>query len=498
MPNYLAIDWEKDQLYGLEADVSAGAVRLVRSFDLQWPDEVLSANDPSAAGKWLGSKLQEHGISAAQVLVTLPREDAVVRHLELPPSPADELPDLVRFQASIKSTRPLDELLLDYVPLYNEVAGETKDVLMTTVAKEQTDFITKTLESAGLSLTSIGLAPIAAAELVARVEEQQAVNPNETSLLVCAHGDRVEISAIKRRNLLFTHSTRLMSTNDASQHIQVILAEISRSFVALQKTLPDVSIVRGWIIAAPDEASTLAERLQERLSISTVSVPECQVKVIDPLNLSNATNAPIDVGGSHAPYVGPSGILMWASGGRTEFVDFLNPRKRPEVRDTRKYKVVAIAAAAVLVLGTGFTFRQMTINELESSYRSISGEVRDKKKELEPLLERVDKADTVQSWVDRRINWLEQTDELITSIDGTENYFLNDLRLTTGGSGKLKGRIGGTGSAKSDAHVYALNTTLDGNTNTISDSKDAEYKRSFKLDVELKKEELEEEESDKK
>ncbi|MBM80294.1 MAG: hypothetical protein CMJ78_06830 [Planctomycetaceae bacterium] len=490
MPNYIALDWEQDQLFGIEADVNSGAVRLKRAFNLKWPDDV--GTDPSARGQWLGTQLQEHRISASQALVTLPREDAVVRHLELPPCPADELSELVRFQAAIKSTRPIDELLLDYLPV--EIADDevAQSVLMTTVAREQSDSIRQTLESAGLTLASIGLTPVAAAELVVRVEEQQRLDETETSLVVWAHGDRVEISVIKRRSLLFTHSTRLTSTEDTSQHIQTILAEVSRSFVALQKLLPDVSIARGWIIAPNEEAETLAARLQERLSISTVSIPEISVRTIDPLNLSGSATVPIDVPGSHAPYVGPAGILMWASGGRAEFVDFLNPRRPAEVKDTRKLRAIVIAASVAVIIGGGLFWRQSEVAALEKAYLDAKSE----QSSLEELQERaagnVENVTAVQEWVDNRVDWLAKSHDLFNDMNGTERYYLTDLRMTlAGGSGA--GNITGNGESKTYGEVITLYQDLGEhpervvNTHEIPRGKDAEYPFRFELDINLQK-----------
>ena len=117
MPDFIALDWEHLQVCGLDAEVTAAGVRVHQAFTLTWPEGKSPDVDALAAGGWLHEQFQSLGLTAKSVLVTVPREDAVVRVLEVPDVPDAELPDVVRFQAAAKSTRPLDTQLLDYLPL---------------------------------------------------------------------------------------------------------------------------------------------------------------------------------------------------------------------------------------------------------------------------------------------------------------------------------------------------------------------------------------------
>ena len=72
---------------------------------------------PEAAGKQLRAELNRAASRSTHVLVSLPREEAVVRLLELPECTDDELPELVRLQAATRSAVPLDRLLLDFLPI---------------------------------------------------------------------------------------------------------------------------------------------------------------------------------------------------------------------------------------------------------------------------------------------------------------------------------------------------------------------------------------------
>ena len=90
MPDVLAIHWDKKRLRVVEASIGA-SVRIVQSFAVEVPELPKST--------WLRDALRRQGTTARQVIVCLPRDEAILRQLELPDAPDDELPSLVYFQA---------------------------------------------------------------------------------------------------------------------------------------------------------------------------------------------------------------------------------------------------------------------------------------------------------------------------------------------------------------------------------------------------------------
>src|SRR5690606_1861377 len=168
MPHLISIDWEPDNLTGVEASVNDGTARVRRCFNFDIPEGIDLEEEPQRAGQWLTSSLKEAGINGTDALVVLPREAIVVRRLDLPNAPDAELPDLVRFQAATKSSTPLDKLALDYVPIPVEGDATSRQVLMMPVDAARVKSIRQVLASAGLNLLGVGVSPIAVAELVTR------------------------------------------------------------------------------------------------------------------------------------------------------------------------------------------------------------------------------------------------------------------------------------------------------------------------------------------
>ncbi|WP_298864324.1 hypothetical protein, partial [uncultured Gimesia sp.] len=53
MADYLAINWGKTGLFGVEAHVSSTSVSLKQSFHIEWPKQLNPVQDPISAGSWL-------------------------------------------------------------------------------------------------------------------------------------------------------------------------------------------------------------------------------------------------------------------------------------------------------------------------------------------------------------------------------------------------------------------------------------------------------------
>src|ERR1700722_17213904 len=117
MSEYLALDWDDQQLLGLDAQVASESLHVRKWVRFEWKADARPSEHTEAAGKQRRAELDRAGIGATHVLISLPREEAIVRLLELPECTDDELPELVRLQAVTRSAVPLDRLLLDFLPL---------------------------------------------------------------------------------------------------------------------------------------------------------------------------------------------------------------------------------------------------------------------------------------------------------------------------------------------------------------------------------------------
>lgn len=445
MADLLALEWENEQLCGVQARVTAGQVRIRRCFQLKKPDD-LDLADAKRAGVWLKEQLTQYGIKTEPVCVTLPRDEAVVKRLELPDAPDDELPALVRFQAGAKSSQPLGELSLDFLPLPLRDGVTGREVLMATIPRKAVEEIRGVCERAGLYLTALGLAPVAIAELVVRREQPPSEDAHAASLVVSRHGSRVEIFVIRRGHLLFAHSTRL-SPEDDNQTQQAIIAEMFRALVALQGLHAAVKITQVWMLVDPaDHHGGLAEHLSRRLG--------CPVEALDPFATVEWERHDAELPRDRSLFAGPVGMLLSKSGALAPAIDFLAPRQPPVKRDPRKRRNVMLAAGAVaaaVVLAGSYALWLHDLNKKIEDLQKDEGTLAAAVKRGEPVLKQ---ADLVQQWSDAHVVWLDEMLELTRRIK-TDRIYLSTIRFDPQ-TGQSLAKVGLQGYARGRNDVTKL------------------------------------------
>jgi Tfp pilus assembly PilM family ATPase len=484
MSDFLAIDLEPHRICGIEASVERGSVKIRKSFSIEVPESI-SVDDPQGLGEWLKGELRRERASASQVCISLPREDVIVRHLETPDVPDDELPDLVRYQSAAKSSIPLDQLTLDFLPLPRREDSSVRDVLVSTVHQDRIKRLRTISSAAGLDLQSVGVSSVATAGIVSLEEHRIDHSAGEIVVVVALHGDRVEISILGEGHLHFTHSTQVVSGGQPTP----ILAEISRALVALQKRLPNLRVVRCWMIGSPDENSNLGDAIRDRF--------RCDIKQLDPFQGQGVTLGCTPVDDPHGAFGGPIGQLVSHSLEVSCAVDFLNPRRPAVKKDySRQKKLAGVAAVAILLIGM-FGYRSYAVAALEKKVELATKDEKDQKELLEELEPQVKVAVSVGEWASSRVNWLEEADTLAETIDGTERHYLTKLQFGEG-TRKERGTVTAAGHAKERFDIEGLNaelmqrTDLEVNAKPIKKSgRDGDYPQQFDLDLKLKHSEVE-------
>jgi hypothetical protein len=323
-------------------------------------------------------------------------------------------------QAATKSSSSLDQLLLDFLPLPREAGAERREVLMTTIPVADAAKIRKTLAAAGLELASIGLSPVGAAEIAARVERHRRLDNLVTSLIVARHGPRVEMSLMRRDHLVFTHSALLEGGSEERDN-QAILAEITRATVAQQKLLAGGTIARAWVLGTEAETRSLCEALTARLS--------CAAETVDPLALVQVSAEPADFARSRAALAGPVGMLLARSERTVAAIDFVSPRKPVPKTDRRKVNlIVRSSLAAALVLGA-LVWLQVYKGSLDGRIESLQAELSDLNREITAARPQVEAAGIIGEWDQIRVDWLAQMKVINEALPGTDRLFLTNFKV---------------------------------------------------------------------
>src|SRR5262249_43500183 len=147
----------------------------------------------------------------------------------LPPSPPEELPELVRFQAEREFNTLTDEWPLDFLPIPSEADG-TMTVLAAAISPELVAEIQITCEAANLTPQRLILRPCAAASLLSRSKPSQA---QSLRLLVDLLTEEADLTVLAGDAPVFMRTARLPADPAHGDSLRTILPEIRRTIAAV-------------------------------------------------------------------------------------------------------------------------------------------------------------------------------------------------------------------------------------------------------------------------
>lgn len=477
MPLLLALDWSRDGIAAIEADIGGGRVRVRRTLRFAWPEALSLDHDAAAVGDWLKQELARAGVTATETRVVLSREELVTRRLDLPSAPDEELPELVRFQAATKATVPLDQLALDFVPLPQGSEAEGRVALMVSTDRKQLDVVRTVCGAAGLELQSVQGSPFTVAEVAVHSERQRGEDPQLATLVVFQDEHRVEISILQSLGLLFSHHTRA-SMND-ERAIRGTMAEINRSIVVLGQSMHTTfEVARVCLIHDGEVDPALEQALAQRF--------EGRLHVIDPATDSAVETVSPDQAQKLGGLAPAFGALLSDLQRTVPAIDLLNPRKPPVKRDERKRQMMiggSIAAAALLLLGVSLWMYGRGLDRQIQNLTSEDTELTDILKNGQPSL---NSHKLVQTWLAAAIDPLAEAERLNRLLPGPETILLLGLNVTPGRNDSIA-TLTGSGIARTERDIHELFQKLSDNGYRVApqvtsrESPDPDYPLQFTL-----------------
>lgn len=484
MSEFLALDWDDQQLLGLDAQVAPSSVHVRKCVHFEWTAEARPFEHAEAAGKQLRSELDRAGIAATKALVSLPREEAVVRLLELPECGDDELPELVRLQAATRSAVPLDRLLLDFLPLPRLENVPGRRVLMVTLGKVPADRIQTILTAAGLEAAGILLSAVGTAEIVAHQPRVQGASEDTATLIVSRSASRLEITAIWQKQILFMHAANVSAHLPPEACISQILAETSRATVALSQAAPGIRIGSGWILSSAADCAGLPEAFRQRFGF--------EFQALDTAFRTPGVRADFDGPGTATQTAfSPLGVLLGQADRLVPSIDFLDPRKKVVKPDRRRLRQALAAGAAVAVVAAIFAGIHLRVARLDDEIEKLQADNVSREATLKKNDELMATAKTLDNWSERNIDWLDQFQKIEKAIGGTDklHFTMFDGQVATRDT---LATITAAGRAKARRDVEAMNERLSKaeyapQAKAINpDPNNAEFPEKFDLSVEVK------------
>ncbi|HUT11980.1 MAG TPA: hypothetical protein VMY42_15880 [Thermoguttaceae bacterium] len=429
MPQLLALEWNGSEARFVVAASRGEKVTIEQAFSVgllpRQPGDDAEEVEEVDVGARIASALAARGIGRLDTLVAVGRANIELRQLSLPPAPADELPELVRFQAMREFNELTDDWLLDFVPIGDTAEG-AQSVLAAAIDPKLVGQIEQTCRKAHLTPQRLILRPCAAASLAGR---SRVVPPGQLVLLVDLLTDEADLTVMTDREVLFLRTARLGGDPlGESGQSDPLLGEIRRTMAAAQNQLGGRRVESIVLCGRGDQHVALAQTIQQKLGIST--------ELFDPfsgLELGRELSGDLpDRPGRFAPLLGMALAELEQTG---HAIDFLHPRRRAKPPKRHPKYVVAGVAVAVLVCSF-FGYRILQRNWLNDEIKQLGNRSLLLNKEVEAADEAIAAAKAIENWTATDVFWLEEIRKLSEDFPPAKEAKLKQL---VAGPGALAG-----------------------------------------------------------
>ncbi len=444
--DFLCLEFDSVQMTAIEGSISGNSVKIKKLHRAALPD-FSPKDDPEKSAEWLRQELQQAKITAKRVLMSLPRSAVTLKHFEFADAPDHELPDIVLLQTEAQSSLPADQLCVDFLKLPAKQESPGVNVLAATISSSLVSEYQKLVTSAGHELVSIGLRPLAVAELVDRMATHS--DSDGACLIFDKTDSEVAISLSWKRRIVASYYCRI-NASDSDNDNPAIVSAARRMLAANKSWLPDTEIQKMWLVGCADEFDSLRSQLAAEF--------RCDVDIVDPAKLLTFDNAD-DRANASSRIAGPIGMLVSQTSAEAGKLNFAAPRKAVVRRDRRIGKMIAVAGLTAVLVLAGWIFMDGEIRRLDRRIQKLTEMEREQFEMLrkgEPILESQRLFD---SWIAGRFAW---TDELLAFskyMPAAERAYVTSLQLDAQAESG-KGRLKATGYARDRADVIDLNNQL--------------------------------------
>ncbi len=423
----VALYWNQNRILVAIARQAAGKIQFERalSVELHWGEEE-EPNAPRRLGEKLKAVLSANGVTKGDATVVVSRSAIEMRQFELPPVPAEELPELVQFQARTQFSSLTDDWAVDYISLSNNHSNNS--VLATAISPEKLDEIRKTIEPTGLKLKHIVVGPFAAAEL------WRSRNPDATcQFIVEPSGRQANLSVIDSGYVLFTRTVRVPESYTHEQFESWLPGEVHRTIAAARNQSDAPEITKVVVCGKASDHTRLEQGLAEKLEIETEFF-----EPFDAVSLRRGFEFPDQFDG----FASLLGSIVQQTLPNSRSIDFLNPRRKPESTALKqKMRIGGGIAAAVMLIGVVVCWWIL---------RSKDRQIADLQEKVDVLVESTAKTDMiidrvakVDSWKKGDVQWLEELFELSDRFPYPDDAILDRFAGSVGDDAtiQLRGRI---------------------------------------------------------
>jgi Tfp pilus assembly PilM family ATPase len=444
----VALDIDGDILRVVTATLSGKTPRVTRivSTKINW--DGARKGDAATDAESLKKALEVLRIKPKEAVLAIPRGQVVLRPLQTPlVTDMRELAAMVSFQIVKDLPFRLDEAVVDFKLLRmvevlkpseatstdneTETPAEARqglELLVGAVKSEVVQYYTELAKGAGFKLAGLGLRSVAQAdclELCDLADSENAV------LMLCVRQDEITIEVISQSKLVFSRvavlpelpageeQERLPEAEVSAKKLQMLGVEVVRSLHSYDG-MPGARPIKKFLVTGvTGMEGQIADLLASQLSVpGGIFDPGTCLKLKEE-ERSEAVGATAGIGLATS-ILKPGGLP----------IDFANPKKPAVEGSGKRIKMVAIAAAAVVLLSVVLGTRMHLVKKRLKVKAAAQQELIEAEKKL-PIYKKL-KAQTkvVQGWMADSQNWLDHLAYLSAILPAADQVYVSAVNTT--------------------------------------------------------------------
>ncbi len=448
----VAVDYDAQQIRLVAAEPHEGGVRILKLATVDIPPEV-DATDAEAFGALLGDTIRRAGLGGSALAMSVPRSQAVLRPLTLPPAETEgELAAMVQYQVAKELPFPADEAVVDFTvesgyeadrhydgespgPEAGREAAGAK-VLVAAVRTSVVEHYRRTAAAAGATLVRLGLRPYADLQAVAAYAPAAG---DEAVAVVHLTPHEAEIDVLVGSALAFSRSVPLRTVTDEDEAaddlaalapgpVQSIVTEAARSIRSYHALQPGARIAAVLVAGGAGLEAEVTARLAADLGLP------CER--FDPSAALGLTGEE----GDTSPFISALGLAIGHAPDRTPPYDFLNPKRPPVQRDRTKLVTAAALVAAALLVGGALAAAWAFLGGKAARNQALRDEIEALKRphaEVKALAEHVE---AVEAWLATDPPWLDHWAVLSAVFPSCEQVYVTGIEGRADGTMQLSVR----------------------------------------------------------
>lgn len=445
MAKIIAIEWDRKELRLLAGSRRGTQIHVENAVAVAMPATAEGDNTTQVnATEAIGQALNKLRLAKGEAVLSVGRAHVELRTLQLPKVDADDLPDMVRFQALKQFAGLTESTPIDYVVLPENASSSEDNLSILAVALNQAaqKEMQKQAADAGLEIQKVVLRPFAVAHLLSLADGELS---KQNLLMVDILGDEADLTIVEKGCVVFIRSVKLPST-DESVVGQWLVGEMRRTLMAAAGQRNGLKVDQVVVWAQQSVADSLSDRAAAQLQLP--------IQVIDPFNKvkmdDEAKKSLQDSGKSR--FTPLLGVLIAEAAGTKHDIDFMNPKRRPpKEKPIARYVLMATAAASV-VLG-GFYLYFSSHWALDAEIAALSAQSKDMDDMVQVAQQNTRRWKSVESFIDKEVNWLDEMERISNELPPASEVIIRDANFALNNRGANLATISANGLTKDkDTH----------------------------------------------